>query len=61
MSILTIIIVLVVVGFVLWLINSLIPMEARIKQILNVIVIIFLVIWILKATGIFATLSSARI
>lgn len=61
MSILTLIIVLVVVGVALWLINAYIPMEPTIKRILNIVVIIVLVIWILKATGLLGALGDARI
>ncbi len=38
MTLLNIIIVLVVVGLVLWLINNYIPMDRKIKSILNVVV-----------------------
>lgn len=52
MPILTIIIVLVVVGVLLWLINTYIPMQTTIKNILNVAVIIFTVLWLLQVTGV---------
>lgn len=61
MSILALIIAIVVVGLILWAINSFIPMEPRIKQILNIVVIVLLVIWILKALGVFALLSGYRV
>jgi len=61
MSILTIIIVLVVIGVVLWLINSYIPMEAWVKKLLNIIAVIFIVIWLLKAFGLFASLNEVKI
>lgn len=40
-------VVIIVVGVLLWLVNQFIPMEARVKQILNAAVIIVLVIWLL--------------
>lgn len=61
MSILTVIIVLVVVGLIMWAINEFIPMDARVKKLLNIVVIVFLVIWLLKAVGAFAFLSGHRI
>lgn len=61
MSILALIIAIVVVGLILWAINSFIPMEPRIKQILNIVVIVLMVIWILKALGVFALLSGYRV
>lgn len=51
MSIINVIIVLIVVGIILWLINRFIPMDSKIKQILNVVVVIAVIIWLLKAFG----------
>ena len=47
MPLINIVIVLIVVGVLLWLVNSFIPMEPRIKNILNVVVIIAVVLWLL--------------
>jgi hypothetical protein len=52
MDIVTIIIVLIVVGVVLWLINTYIPMQGAIKSILNAVVIILLILWLLSAFGV---------
>jgi PAS domain-containing protein len=51
MPILTILIVILVVGVILWLINSYIPMQRTVKGILNAVVIIILVVWLLKVFG----------
>jgi hypothetical protein len=40
-------VVIIVVGVLLWLANEFIPMEARVKKILNAVVIIVLVLWLL--------------
>jgi hypothetical protein len=61
MNLLTILIVLVVVGVILWLVNSYIPMDGKIKKILNIVVVIALIIWLLKAFGLFAHLGGVRI
>jgi polyferredoxin len=45
MSLLWLILVLVVVGVVLWLVNTYIPMEPAVKSIMNVIVIIAIIVW----------------
>jgi hypothetical protein len=58
MPILTILIVLVVTGIILWLVNTYIPMDRKIKNILNVVVVIIVIIWLLKAFGIWSSLSS---
>lgn len=60
MSIITIIITLVVVGFVLWLINY-IPMQPTIKRIVNGIVVVFVVIWLFKIFGLWAYLTNVRV
>jgi hypothetical protein len=53
--------VLVVVGVILWLINSYIPMQSTIKKIVNVVVIIAVVIWLLSVFGILGSISKIRI
>lgn len=47
MDLISLIVVLIVIGLLLWLVNNFIPMEPSIKQILNVVVIIAVVIWLL--------------
>lgn len=61
MSLLTIILAIVLVGLLLWVVNSLIPMEATVKRILNVVVIIALVIWLLKAFGLLASIAAIHV
>jgi hypothetical protein len=61
MSLITLVIVLVVVGVVLWLINSYIPMQATIKKILNVVVVIAVILWLLSVFGIIGSLDTIRI
>ncbi|HEX9152900.1 MAG TPA: Thivi_2564 family membrane protein, partial [Flavobacterium sp.] len=53
MSLLTILLVLIIVGFLLWLVNSYIPMDSTIKKIFNIVVVIVVIIWLLKAFGLF--------
>ena len=61
MSVLTIVIVLVVVGLVLWLINNYIPMDRKIKSILNIVVVIIVIIWLLRAFGLLDNLKSLKV
>jgi hypothetical protein len=51
MPLINLVIALVVVGVLLWLINTYIPMDGKIKQILNVVVVIAVVIWLLQVFG----------
>ena len=61
MPLLTIIIVLVVVGVLLWLINNYIPMQGTIKSILNAVVVILLIIWLLQVFGLIGPIAGLRI
>jgi len=61
MPLLTILLVIIVVGVLLWLINSFIPMDSKIKSILNVVVVIILIVWLLKVFGILGTLMDIHI
>lgn len=51
---LNVILVLVVIGVLLWLINTYVPMDGKIKNILNVVVVIGVVIWLLRVFGVLA-------
>jgi hypothetical protein len=46
-----------VVGVLLWLVNSFIPMQGTIKSILNAVVVIVVVLWLLDIFGFLHTLS----
>jgi len=61
MPLLTILIVLVVVGVILWLVNTYIPMDRKIKNILNIVVVIVVVIWLLQAFGVMGSLKSLKV
>lgn len=60
MPILNILLVLIVVGVVLWLVNTYIPMDGKIKKILNIVVVILLVIWLLQVFGLWDSLKGLR-
>ena len=61
MSLITILIVLIVVGVLLWLVNSYIPMDVKIKRIINIVVVIVVVIWLLKVFGLFSYLTNIHV
>ena len=56
MPIINLIIILVVVGVILWAINSYIPMQSTIKKILNAVVVIGVIIWLLSVFGVIGPL-----
>ena len=61
MSLLSIVLTLIVVGILLWLVNSYIPMDGKIKNILNIVVVIAIVLWLLQAFGVLSALNGVRI
>lgn len=61
MSLVSLVITLIVVGVLLWLVNTYIPMDSKIKTILNVVVVIAVVLWLLQAFGVLGSLSSVRV
>ena len=50
---LSLILLLIAVGVALYLVNSVIPMDANIKKILNVVVIIAVLVYVAGAFGVF--------
>ena len=61
MSLIGLILTLVVVGVLLWLLNNYVPMDAKIKKIINVVVVIVVVIWLLQSFGVLGSLRDLRI
>ncbi|MBK8482189.1 MAG: hypothetical protein IPL40_13650 [Proteobacteria bacterium] len=61
MPLLQIIIALIVVGVLLWLANSYIPMDGKIRKILNVVVVIAVVLWLLSVFGLLSGFSTIRL
>jgi hypothetical protein len=61
MSLLNILIAIIVVGVLLWIINTFIPMDHKIKQIFNIVVVIVLIIWLLKVFGLFTYMTNIHI
>lgn len=52
---------LIVIGVLLWLVNNYIPMDHKIKSILNAVVVIGVVVWLLSVFGILDNIGSFRI
>ena len=61
MPLVHVILVLVVVGVLLWLVNSYIPMAGSIKSILNAVVIIAVVLWLLTVFGLMSEISNIKV
>jgi hypothetical protein len=61
MDLINLVVILIVVGVLLWLVNTYIPMDRKIKNILNVVVVIAVVIWLLQVFGVLGSLDNVRI
>ncbi|MGZ5825381.1 MAG: Thivi_2564 family membrane protein [Croceibacterium sp.] len=61
MPLVTVVVVLIVVGVLLWLINNYLPMDRKIKSILNAVVVIVVVLWLLQAFGLLSSLKGIHI
>jgi hypothetical protein len=61
MPLLYIVGLLIVVGVLLWLVNTYIPMDSKIKGILNAVVVIAVVIYLLQQFGLLQNLQDIRI
>ena len=61
MPLINLIIVLIVIGVILYLVNNYIPMDQKIKTILNVVVVLIVILWLLNVFGVMSTLSGFRV
>jgi hypothetical protein len=60
MPLITIVITLIAVGVLLWLANTYIPMDGKIKNILNIVVVVAVVLWLLSIFGVWDHLRNIR-
>ena len=61
MPLVQVLLVLIVVGVLLWLVNTYIPMAGSIKSILNAVVVIVVVLWLLNVFGLMDILTRLRV
>ena len=61
MSLISLVIVLIVVGVLLWAANTYIPMDNKIKTIINIVVVIAVVLWLLNAFGVLSSVENIHI
>lgn len=61
MSLVSLIVIIVLVGFLLWLIETFIPMNAKVKLLLQVVVVIVLLLWVLQALGVLSAGPTIRL
>ena len=61
MTLVGIVVILVVVGLILWLINTYIPMAGAIKSLLNIVVFVVVLIWLLQVFGLIGPIQGVHI
>jgi ABC-type long-subunit fatty acid transport system fused permease/ATPase subunit len=61
MSLISVVLTLIVVGVLLWLINTYIPMDGKIKSILNAVVVIAVILWLLYGFGVLGHSGDIRL
>ena len=61
MPLISLIVTLIVVGVLLWLVNTYIPMDGKIKNIINVVVVIAVVLWLLSVFGVLGRLDTIHV
>lgn len=62
MSLITLVIILIVVGALLWAVNTQLTfIDANIKKIINVVVIVVVLLWLLSVFGILPDLNAIKV
>lgn len=61
MSLISIVLILVVVGLLLWLLESQVPMDATVRKIIRAVVIIAIVLWLLQVFGLIGSIRAVRV
>lgn len=61
MPLVELVITLIVVGVLLWVVNTYIPMDSKIKNIVNIVVVIAVVLWLLNVFGVLSDVSGLRV
>lgn len=61
MSLVSLVLALIVIGILLWAINTYVPMDGKIKNIINIVVVLVVVIWLLQVFGVIGSLSDVKV
>ena len=60
MPLINVVIILIVVGVLMWLVNTYIPMDGTIKRVLNIVVLVAVVLWLLSVFGVLGSLETIQ-
>lgn len=61
MPLIQLVVTLIVVGVLLWAINTYIPMDPKIRNIINIVVVVAVVLWLLKVFGVLDYAQGIRV
>lgn len=61
MDLISLVITLIVIGVLLWMVNNYVPMDRQIKNILNGVVVIVVIIWLLNVFGILNSIRGVHV
>lgn len=61
MSLISVLITLVIVGVLLWLVNNYLPMDGKMKKVLNIAVLILVALWLLSGFGVLSSIEHIHI
>ncbi len=61
MPLIALVVTLIVVGVLLWLVNTYIPMDRKIKNILNIVVVIAVIVWLLNVFGLLSSIRGINV
>jgi len=61
MSLISIVITLIIIGLLLWAVNTYVPLEGTIKKLINVVVIIAVILFLLRAFGVLGHIGDVRV
>jgi uncharacterized membrane protein len=61
MPLVQLVITLIVVGVLLWAMNTYIPMDPKIRQIINLVVVVAVVLWLLRVFGVLDYAKGIRV
>ena len=61
MPLVQLVITLIIVGVLLWAVNTYIPMDPKIRQILNIVVVFAVVLWLLRVFGVLDAARGIRV
>ena len=59
-TLITILVVIIILGTVLWLVNYLVPLDPKFKTVINVLAGVFLLIWLLWEFGLIGSIGHLR-